>query len=279
MKKLFVVLAVLAMAVPSFANANLTAYWDFSTGSTADISGNGVAANGTLVGTAAIVANPLGAGSVLSLTPGGKMTTPAAAEPKFDSAYNAAIMITVYTPNPSGWWSYTAGKGGSGSPRIFADYNPNGNVYYFDYSDLARDPAGSGQFNSTVGAWGAPWAPTSGFHQLGAQIHPYFDGSTWGLVNEIYLDGVLVGQQTTQSMLEDSTSMVLTDMLFEIAPNADWAGMVKNCAVWNGAADSATWAGLYSGAISVQNANFVNVPEPCTIALLSLGVLALRRKK
>jgi hypothetical protein len=275
MKAFLKVLLVLAMVAPAFANSNLTGYWDFSTGTTSDLSGYGTAADGTLLGGAALVSDPLGQkGTVLNVPLGGKMTTPAAADDKFNQAQYSAIGMWVYAPNATGWWTETVGKGGSGSPRMFCDSNPNGYTYFFDYADIYNQ--GTFVSNLSLGDWSS--MSTTGWHFVGSEIYPYVDQyGTPGFMHVIFQDGVAYASETTQQYLESADSMGLNSLLFEIAPNADWRGYIGSVATWKGYADFDTWAGMYNGSISIQNANFI--PEPCTMVLLGLGALALRRRK
>jgi len=299
MRHFISVFLILFVAVPVFATVGPIAVWDFEDGLgspvAADTSGVGIAADGTFPnGLAGIVADPIGArpGGVLSVVTGDKMTTPVAAEPKFDSRYNAAISFWVYTPTWNDWWDFTIGKGGNGAPRAFIDSNPgtdgiantaDDQQYLFTYATLERGAgAGGGLIDLAPGAWGNPWMrEEQAWHHIGLQVRPNEVEGVPGFVSEIYIDGALAGGANTQDMLEfDVAGIFLQDALFEIGKDQAWDGYLDDVAVWDGWATSDVWQGLAAGQYTVFDAPFQqSVPEPATLALLGLGFALIRRRK
>jgi hypothetical protein len=296
MKHFISVFLILFLAVPVIAAVGPIAVWDFEDGLgspvAADTSGVGIAADGTFPnGMAGIVADPLGVrgGGVLQVVTGDKMTTPAAAEPKFDVRNHSAISFWVHTPTWNDWWDFTIGKGGNGAPRAFIDSNPGTDSvantpddlqYLFTYATLERGAgAGGGLIDLAPGAWGNPWMREDGmWHHIGLQVRPMTVEGVPGYASQIYIDGALVGQQTTQELLEfDVAGILLQDALFEIGNNQNWDGYLDDVAVWDGWADDAVWADLAAGNVSVMDAEFI--PEPATLALLGLGFALIRRRK
>jgi hypothetical protein len=299
MRHFISVFLILFLAVPVFAAVGPIAVWDFEDGIgspvAADTSGVGIAADGTFPNAlSGIVVDPLGVrgGGVLQVVTGDKMTTPAAAEPKFDAQYNSAISFWVHTPTWNDWWDFTLGKGGNGAPRAFIDSNPGDDgtantpddlQYLFTYASLERGAgAGGGIIDLNPGAWGHPWAREDAtWHHIGIQVRPNLVDGVPGYVSEIYVDGAPAASADTQSLLEfDVAGLLLTDALFEIGNNQNWDGYLDDVAVWEGWATPDVWEGLANGQYTVHDAPFQqSIPEPMTLALLGLGVALIRRRK
>lgn len=264
MKSTLFLLVVALMASPLLA-VQTVAIWNFEDGIgspvAADTSGVGVAADGTLSGGAAIVADPLGvrSGGVLYVADGGLMNTPQASEPKFDSTTYGYVSFWAYCPTPviagvqgNDWWELTMGKGYSGSPRVFLDSQAGLTVdYLFSYADVLT---GDGRVvNLAPGAWGAPQEKSSGWHFYEAEVYPNEIDGVAGFASILKIDGTLYGYADTQSLLEfDVVGFTVNDDVYRIGGNG-----------WEGYIDDVT----------------VIVPEPCTMLLLGLGgLLAARRK-
>lgn len=260
MKLLVSALMVLAMVTPSFA-VDVVGVWNFNDGTTNDTSGFGVAADGTLGGGAAIVADPLGTrGNVLYIANGGVMNTPLASESKFDSKTYTKISWWAYTPfavaagQGNDWWEMTIGKGYGGPVRSFVDSQAGLTVdYFFNYSDVVRSD--NTVFNVSAAGWGDPKAKNSGWHFYEAAIWQNLIGTDVGFASATWTDGVLNGYADTQTALEFDVGggLRVSNDTVQIGGNG-----------WHGYIDDVTYT----------------VPEPATMALLGLGALAaIRRKK
>jgi len=256
MKKLLASILVVLLASPLMAAVQTVGVWNFNDGTTADTSGVGVAADGTLGGGAAIVSDPLGIrGNVLYIPVGGIMTTPVAAEPKFDSTTYTKISFWAYTPfAENSWWTMVIGKGYAGASRTFVD-NGGGVDYVFNYCDMVRSD--NSIFNLSGAAWENPQSKTSGWHFYETAVYPNVVEGMPGFEAAVWIDGVKGGYPaTTQAALEfDVVGLRLTDDVVQIGGNG-WVGYI----------DDVTY-------------EVIPVPEPCTMVLLGIGALAATRKK
>jgi hypothetical protein len=256
MKGLLSLLMVVVVASPLMAAVQTVGVWNFNDGTTNDTSGIGVAADGILANGAAIVADPLGGRGNVLYIPGGTgiMNTPAASESKFDSTTYTKISFWAYTPfTDNDWWTMTIGKGYAGASRTFVDASGTSD-YVFNYCDMVR--ADNSIFNLSGAAWENPQAKTSGWHFYETAVFPNMVDGVPGWEAAVWIDGVKgLYPATTQAALETAIGLRLTDDTVQIGGGG-----------WMGYIDDVTY--------SVEP-----IPEPCTIALLGLGALALRRKK
>lgn len=244
MERIKVLLAVVMFACASLYASNIVVNDNFE---------SGMPAGATAAGGAAIVADPLGGGSnVLYIPQGGSLVWND--ESMFDTDMTpTSISFDAYLPNVnSGWWDLAVGKGGAGCPRIFLNNGGDGNLYFRAYANFSKAD-GTGIYNlPEVGLWGNP-LQNNRWYNLKAEVVNTQIGGEDAIALRLYLDGVLLGQSSTLDMFGTSPNdkPQLSDDPFNVGFGNNFSGYIDNLVV--------------------------EVPEPCTIAILGIGGMIIRR--
>ena len=282
-KKLFCLLAVLAIA--GSANAALIAYYDFgmSAPTSANMGTAGSAADGVLVGNAQIIdIDTTGRGVEYALQLG-NTTGSGLADSSYmnitngdDTWYDTAIPLTLGARSYAAWvrmettttqsWSIIASKGFETAVNL-----------------AAGTPAGNGMdqivFSHQTGF--ASWSPIKG--TVGVMSDTYW----WHVVGTIdgvdyktgslYINGALQDSRQTWGPLYQND----LDLLIGAEPNRTgfqfgWNGMLDDVRIYDEGIDAQGAMDLF---VNTYHESRPTIPEPATIALLGLGGLALLRRK
>jgi hypothetical protein len=264
LKKLVILVTVLVLASVGFAKTQgtpgLKAAWDWENGG-ADISGQGdFAMNAVIQAGTPLQADPLGQkGTVLNLANGwAKATASPDGELDFDADMTLRFMVYCGA-NDQSWKKIVAiGDFDDGRVRVF---NQQSGIIWD--SNLSQPDEGWNPQQQ----WWLGWSPNT-WHDV---VITHASPGTTGANQKVYSDGVLVDSQSTLGGdLWDFTGIVQ----FGAGDGAIW--MLDQVALWNGVATAQQVADLYSGAKTIYN---VGIPEPATMTMLGLGVLALIRRK
>jgi hypothetical protein len=277
LKKMFCLLAVLAIS--GGANAALIAYYDFgvTTPSTANMGTAGTAADGVLFGNAQIVdIDPSSRGVEWALQLN-NTTGSTLADSSYmnitngdDSWYDGAIALTLGARSYAAWvrmdpsttqsWSTILSKGFETAVALGAG-----------------TPAGNGMdqivFSHQTGF--ASWAPLKG--TVSAMSDTYWihviatiDGADYKTAS-LYINGVLQESRQSWGPLYQND----LDLLIGAEPNRTgyqfgWNGIIDDIRIYDTAIDAQGAMDLF-----VNTFSFPRIPEPATILLVGLGGLAL----
>ena len=281
-----VVVACSVMAAPCAQAAYLAGYWPLDTapgGQTPDVSGSGH--DGTLLGSPnpSVVAGQISNALQFSGAWSGEdqrvqLGTPATDPALFMAGDFTATMWLKPTLPPG----TTTGEG-----RIaYANYRYSATGSEVRGVYLGRVWSGSNTFefrvydaNGSAAVASAPnfftTNPTQGYLDEWVHVAGVFEAGT---AARLYIDGVQVAVDTTAvpASVAYKTGVPL-NIGRRGGGQSEWAGLIDDVALFNGALEPWQIQGLASGSITP-----LNVPEPATMTLLGLGALGLlarRRRK
>lgn len=236
----------------------LVGNWDFNDGTANDSSPHGT--NAALINGAAVITDPAGhpaRGMVLDARANsGAARADAPDSPSWAFNDYATLNLWVMVPTAAdaancAWWAYTAGKGGTGTPRLF--YNYNNGMYAFDYATWNSNPA-----LTSNGSWSQAGPKPIGYtwHMITSTIHPDADILSGDPVKRqsLYLDGVF---QASFDLPTDDTFLMSGDP-FSMGGYAagNWQGLIDDVGLWHGWLTAETIAGLYNGTYTNATAPF-----------------------
>jgi hypothetical protein len=280
-KKLFCLLAVLAIA--GSANAALIAYYDFgvSTATSANMGTAGTAADGVLVNGATIVdIDPSARGAEWALQLN-NTTGSSLADCQYmnitngdDSWYDSAIPLTLGARSYAAWVRLDASTTSNWSTIMSKGFETAMNV-------AAGTPASSqGEIVFSHQTGFASWSPLKGTVSVmsdwyWSHIVATIDGADYKTAS-LYINGVLQESKQTWGPLYQND----LDLLIGAEPNRTgyqfgWNGMIDDVRIYDSAIDAQGAIDLFVNTYSP----FYGTPEPATIALLGLGGLAVFGRK